>query len=142
MGCEPIPTARWTVICHKAKIAPTKPGGASWDSMSGMSALPDVFCTLTVDSRSRMTSTDGDSLSPEWDANVTPVGAMITSTLLMSPEDRWTVTITDQDNSTASEDTVCSVSPHVTGTDLLDGEVTLTNVDSCNELVLGFACAD
>ena len=65
MGCEPIPDSSWTVTCRRATIAATKPNGAVWDAMmSGMSALPDVFCELTVDARSRSTSIDGDSLTP------------------------------------------------------------------------------
>jgi hypothetical protein len=141
-GCEPIPDASWTVICRRATIAPTKPNGAAWDAMSGTSALPDVFCELKVDSRSRSTSIDGDSLTPEWNDNVTPLGGELTSALLMSPENRWSVTITDQDNSMSSAETICSVTPRVTGADLLSGELTFSDVDSCTELVIGFTCAD
>jgi hypothetical protein len=141
-GCEPIPDASWTVICRRATIAPTKPNGAAWDAMTGTSALPDVFCELKVDSRSRSTSIDGDSLTPEWNDNVTPLGGELTSSLLMSPENRWSVTITDQDNSMSSAETICSVTPRVTGADLLSGELTFSDVDSCTELVIGFNCAD
>ena len=144
MACGPIPNASWTVICRRATIAATKPN-ALWDAMmSGMSALPDVFCELKVDSRSRMTSIDGDSLTPEWNDSVTPLGGELTSSLFMSPENRWSVTISEsiRDNATSSAETICSVSPRVTGADLQAGEITFSNVDSCTALVIGFACAD
>jgi hypothetical protein len=144
MGCEPEPAATWKVVCESAIIAPTKPSGNAWDpnasSGPGNGPLPDAFCELTVDSRSKSSSIDGDSLMPVWNDDVTPGMASLTAAVLTSNDDRWQLMVIDQDNATSSMETICTVN-HVTAADLMGGSATFTQVDSCTELVLRLQCA-
>jgi hypothetical protein len=138
-GCEPEPDAFWDVICESAVIAPLKPNGAVWDSTSSMlpGTLPDAFCRLTIDGRSLSTMVVMDSLMPVWSASVAPVGAAITSSVLLSSGEGWRIAIIDQDN---TSDEVCTVSPRITPLHLESGGLTLS-ADSCTQLSLAFVCA-
>ncbi len=138
-GCEPEPSALWDVICESAVIAPLKPNGAVWDSTSSMlpGTLPDPLCRLTIDGRSLSTTVVMDSLTPVWSASVAPVGAAITSSVLLSSDDRLRVAIIDEDN---TSDEVCTVSPRITALHLESGGLTLS-ADSCTQLSLAFVCA-
>jgi hypothetical protein len=78
-----------------------------------------------------------DSLMPVWSASVTPVGAALTSSVLLSSGGRWRIAIIDEDD---TPDEVCTVSPLVTSLHLESGGLTLT-ADSCMQLSLAFVCA-
>jgi hypothetical protein len=89
---------------------------------------------------SRSTSVRMDTLMPVWNGNVTPSdGPNITSSLLMSSENRWRITIGDEDAPMA-HDQVCQIAPRLTAQDLERGTVTLSS-GSCTQLTLGFTCA-
>jgi hypothetical protein len=148
------PEAPWRLACQSASINPTKPSGAEWDMGKGAALLPDTFCTLTVDGRSRSSSVASDTLTPEWDEDVTPSSgpssgptgpmspASLTADMLTSPAGNWKLVVYDQDNVTMVNETVCTVMSPVTAADLAHGSVTFTYVDSCTSLVLGLTCAE
>jgi hypothetical protein len=140
--CEPDPSAQWIVSCDSAAIAPLKPSGAVWDSLSGPppATLPDTICVLSLpDGRMRSTPLVMDSLMPVWKSSVTPSsGAPLTSKLLMSPDSRWRITLTDID--TTGSETVCTTLPLAKTADLRAGALTLEDVGSCTRISLSLTC--
>jgi hypothetical protein len=143
-GCEPEPQATWTVVCQSATIAATKPNGTVWDpSQKGTAQNPDGVCELSIDIWSRSSTVVNDSLTPVWNANVTPTGASLSTTVLTSAMNRWTLTVLDQDTlgPNGTPETICTVSPHLTAADLANGSVTFSDVDSCHQLTIGVSCA-
>jgi hypothetical protein len=94
---------------------------------------------LLEDGRSRATQPITDSLTPMWNASVTPQnGGSLTAKFLMSSQSHWRVSVVDRD--AADEDDVCSVLPVPTAADLEKGSLVLTNA-SCTKLTIGFTCA-
>jgi hypothetical protein len=132
------------VNCVSASIASTKPDGMVWDPMGTtlQARNPDPFCQLTTGARMRATSVVGDTLMPNWNASVTPTsGGALTSSLLMGTSGSWSIAVIDQDNTGGGgNETICTVSPNLTAAELQAGKVTFTNVASCNQLNLSFAC--
>jgi hypothetical protein len=146
-SCEPDPSAGWTVTCVSASIKSTKPNGTPWDPATGFgtSALPDPYCQLqTSDSRVRATMALMDTLTPVWNANVTPTtGGGLTEQELVA--NGWTISVFDQDPAVGpggpTSELVCSTKPAVDGTTLSAGSLEISNVGSCITLDLAFMCA-
>jgi hypothetical protein len=132
------------VTCNSASITPLKPTGVVWDSLSGPppATLPDTTCTLELaDGRERTTAVVMDSLTPTWNASVTPLsGGSLTTKLLTSMTSHWRITLTDMDVS--GSELVCTTLPVATAADLRKGTLTVMNAGSCNSITLGFTCAD
>jgi hypothetical protein len=146
--CDLDPSSSWTVTCDSAVIKSTKPNGMTWDTGVGpnnSSSNPDPYCRLsTTDGRSRSTNAIMDDLTPMWNASVTPTsGGGLTAQLIMGSG--WTITVLDQDNtmgpSGGSSEVICQTTPSVTAAVLDSGTLTVSGVDSCTSLVLGFMCA-
>jgi hypothetical protein len=141
-ACAPDPNAPWVVSCVSAQIAPTKSTGAVWDSTSNSppGTYPDAVCELLLeDGRSRETPIVTDSLTPAWNASVTPQnGGPLTAKFLMSSQSHWRISVVDRD--AADDDAVCSTLPVPTAADLEKGSLVLTNA-SCTKLTVGFTCA-
>jgi hypothetical protein len=74
---------------------------------------------------------------------VTPTsGGGLTAQLILGSG--WTITVLDQDTngpSGGSSEVICQTTPSVTATVLESGTLTISSVDSCTSLVLGFTCA-
>ena len=143
-GCEPTPSARWTVICQSAVIAAMKPNGMTWDAPppATTGTAPDTFCELTIDNDDTgETAVVSDSLTPMWNQPVNPTsGQNVTASLLMSPQYRWSITVVDRDvQPPGSTEPVCQIFPRLTAADLQRGTVGLL-VGSCTQLNLGLAC--
>jgi hypothetical protein len=144
-SCEPNPTAIWNVICASAVIAPTKPNGSTWDTAISVSSgpNPDPFCRLTTsDGRSRSSPVLTDTLTPAWNANVSPTsgGGLMSRTL--STAGSWTLSVYDQDSTGIGSgmELICAVTPAVTTAQFTSGTLGFSNVGSCNELTLNLTC--
>jgi len=98
----------------------------------------DAVQLTTDDNRMRQTSTDGDTLMPYWNDTVSPVGGL-SGTIIGSATNRWTISIIDQDNMVGGNESICSISPHPTPAQLIDGTVVLTG-GSCTKVTLELNC--
>jgi hypothetical protein len=145
-SCEPDPTASWNLICGSATIAPTKPNGTPWDTGISISSgpNPDPFCRLTTsDGRTRSSPVITDTLTPVWNANVTPTSGGGLTARMLSTAGSWTLTVYDQDSTGigTAMDFICSVSPAVTSAEFQSGTLSFSSVGSCNQLTLALTCA-
>jgi len=143
-SCEPTPSARWTVICQSAVIAPMKPNGMTWDAPPPATSgtAPDTFCELTIGGNDTgETAVITDSLNPIWNQPVNPTGGEnVTASLLMSAQNRWRIAVIDRDiQPPGSTETVCQTMPRLTADDLQRGMVSLM-AGSCTQINLGLAC--
>jgi hypothetical protein len=144
-SCEPDPAANWNVICGSAVIAPTKPNGTTWDTAISVSSgpNPDPFCRLTTnDGRSRSSPALTDTLTPAWNANVSPTSGGGLTSRTLSTAGSWTLSVYDQDPGLGSGmELICAVMPVVTNAEFASGAVSFSNVGSCNQLTLNLTCA-
>ena len=144
-ACEPDPNSSWKVSCVSAKVNATKPNGQVWDPAysSPPQSNPDPFCQLeTKDGRTRSSPVVMDTLSPTWNADLTPTsGGGLTASLLLG-QDQWTVTVLDDDPAVPTTETICTVTPALDATALESGEVMFHDEGSCTQLTLGLACAE
>ena len=114
-ACEPDPSSSWKVTCVSAKVSATKPNGQVWDPAysSPPQSNADPFCRLdTRDGRSRSSPIMMDTLTPVWNADVTPTsGGGLTASLLLG-QGQWTITVLDDDPAVPTTETICTVSPN------------------------------
>ena len=116
----------------------------TWDAPPPATSgtAPDTFCELTIDNDDTgETAVVSDSLTPMWNQPVNPTsGENVTASLLMSAQNRWSITIIDRDvQPPGSTEPVCQIFPRLTAEDLQRGTVSLL-VGSCTQLNLGLAC--
>jgi hypothetical protein len=142
-ACEPDPSSRWKVTCVSAKVSATKPNGQVWDPAysSPPQSNADPFCRLdTRDGRSRSSPIVMDTLTPVWNADVTPTsGGGLTASLLLG-QGQWTITVLDDDPAVPTTETICTVTPQLSATTLGSGILDFSNVGSCIDLTLTVAC--
>ena len=82
------------------------------------------------------------TLTPAWPAagNVTAMTGGVSTTALFAGG--WTISVIDQDGTGpfGTGETICTTTPSVSSPDLRSGGLTVSDVGSCAELVLGFTC--
>jgi hypothetical protein len=143
-ACEPDPSSSWKVTCVSATVSATKPNGQVWDPAysSPPQSNADPFCRLdTRDGRSRSSPIVMDTLTPVWNADVTPTsGGGLTASLLLG-QGQWTITVLDDDPAVPTTETICTVTPQLSATTLGSGMLDFSNVGSCVDLTLTVACA-
>ena len=142
-ACEPDPSSSWRVTCVSATVSDTKPNGQVWDPAysSPPQSNADPLCRLdTKDGRSRSSPVAMDTLTPVWNADVTPTsGGGLTASLLLG-QGQWTITVLDDDPAVPTTETICTVTPQLSATTLGSGMLDFSNVGSCKELTLTVAC--
>jgi hypothetical protein len=142
-ACEPDPSSNWKITCVSARVSATKPNGQVWDPAysSPPQSNADSFCRLdTQDGRSRSSPIKMDTLTPVWNADVTPTsGGGLTANLLLG-QGQWTITVLDDDPAVPTTETICTVMPQLTATSLGSGMLDFSNVGSCIDLTLTVAC--
>ena len=151
-SCDLDPVSTWNVVCGSATIDATTATGAAWDPNSGQggpggpgnstASLPDPVCEyLTGATLQKQTATQTDTLTPVWNAVITPAAS--SAKTLMSTVTRWSVRIIDDDATGAfsSSDDICQVTPTLTADDFSAGQVTFDSVGRCAHLALQLVCA-
>ena len=145
-ACEADPKANWAISCESAMVLPTRPNGSAWDPPGNgvlNGSKPDPYCSLwSSDGGDGSTLAITDTLAPSWpgSGNVTSMTRGVSTTVLFAGG--WTVSVLDQDGDgpLGSSETICTTTPSVSSADLHDGELTVSDVGSCTEIVLGFTC--
>jgi len=137
--CSLDPMSLWKVRCIRAVIAQTKPGGDPWDALAaGTLAAPDPKCAFWLgNSFASETSVLSNTFTPEWNESITP-GSRFTASLLSSQSMSWSIRVTDDDQ-TAGEEAVCSVSP-VLDTGVFASRSATYAAGSCTTLEIGLDC--
>jgi hypothetical protein len=153
--CAIDPNSQWTIVAQSAQVTHSPPAGGSWDAARGDLGgnLPDLFCEYEnpagdiTPTTAGVTSTVTDAYSASWNETITPPGVTVSASALMAAKPAWRIWVGDEDCSNAagtnctSGQTACSYQKPISAADLLSGSLTLSNVQSCVSLDLGFVCA-
>lgn len=85
-----------------------------------------------------VTSTKMNTLAPVWNESITPASPALPASRLMSQAMPWSINLFDED--TSADDTICQLSPQLSGAAFTAGTVTLTG-PLCPKLVVNLSCA-
>lgn len=147
-ACAIDPASNWMVRCASAALTTAPPTGATWDpaGVAGDGPAPDPFCQFerpagVIDSATgAATRTINDSFTATWNQTVTAGTSTITAADLMSANAAtWRVWVGDSEF-TGRGTLACEVRPPLPATALLNGQLTVANVQNCVSLTLTLVC--
>jgi hypothetical protein len=140
-ACTPDQGSMWKVVCVRAAIAQTRPGGDPWDPGLGLgtTTAPDPQCAFWLGNAvASETSVLSNTFTPNWNESITP-GSRFSAGLLSSQANPWSIRVTDDDPPTGAE-TICSISPMLDAAAFASGSATFS-AGSCTTLEIGLDCA-
>jgi hypothetical protein len=149
--CRVDGASRWTIVAASAQL-PTFMSGRAWDRLNGEvgGSAPDPFCEYENPAGQVSTTTAGvtdtinDTFNPTWNQTITPVGATVAASTLMSNNPTWQVWVGDDDGCNSAgcfADVACTIRQPITEAQLRAGQLVITNHQSCNSVTLNFVCA-
>jgi hypothetical protein len=147
-ACMVDPTSNWIVRCASAELTVAPATGSTWDpiGVAGDGPEPDPFCQFekpagVIDNNTgAATRTVADSFTATWNQTVTAANTTITADELMSANaDSWRVWVGDSELNGRGT-LACQVRPPLQASTLVDGQLTITNVQNCVSLSLTFIC--
>ena len=147
-ACAISPTSNWAVRCASAQLTLLPPTGVTWDpaGVVGDGPAPDPFCQFerpagVIDAATGAATRNVlDSFTAIWNQTVTPANAPVTAADLMSANtDAWRVWVGDTEFNGRGT-LACQVRPPLQASALINGQLTVTNVQNCVSLTLTLVC--
>jgi hypothetical protein len=147
-ACTIDPASNWIVRCGSAELTVAPPTGATWDpdGNGGDGPEPDPFCQFElpsgiIDSNTgAATRTVNDSFAATWNQTITAGDSTITAADLMSASaNNWRVWVGDSEFNGRAP-LACEVHPPLQASALIDGQLTIMNVQNCVSLTLTLVC--
>jgi hypothetical protein len=147
-ACAISPTSNWIVRCASAQLTVLPPTGLTWDPVGvvGDGPAPDPFCQFEMPAGVIDATTGAatrnvlDSFTATWNQTVTPVNGTITAAELMSANaDDWRVWVGDTEFDGRGT-LACQVRPPLAASALINGQLTVTNVQNCVSFTVTLVC--
>jgi hypothetical protein len=147
-ACAVNPASNWMIQCGSAVLTTAPPTGTTWDpaGVAGDGTAPDPFCQFEKPARvidantGAATRTINDSFTATWNQTVTAGNTTITAADLMSASpDTWRVWVGDSEFNGLAP-LACEVRPPLQASALIDGRLTVANVQNCVSLTLTLVC--
>jgi hypothetical protein len=145
--CRIDPASRWKILAVSAQL-----DSGPWDRANGDvgGSLPDPFCEYENPAGQVTTATAGvtdtltDTRNPMWNQEINPPGMTVAASTLMANSPAWQIWVGDDDGCKGPGgclgDVACTIRQTITEDQLRAGKLTVSNRQSCNQVVIGLVC--